>query len=252
MKKFISNKYILYTLGIILFFIIWWMISLIVNKPVSVFPDPIRTIKESFTVLQTTYFYKSLGMSLLKMLIGFIIALLIALLLGIPAGYNENIHKVLSPTMTILKAIPTAALVLLFLVLIGAKNAPIIIVVLISFPILYESIVGGITNVDKEVKEAASIETQNILQNIFLVRLPLAMPTILVGISSSFALSFKIEIMAEIVSGDTSYGLGTAIALKQTQNASNMVPVFAYAFLAIVLMLIVTALGSLVKKLLTK
>ena len=216
------------------------------------FPDPIRTIRESFNVLGTSYFYKSLGASLLKMLIGFGIALLLALLLGIIAGNYVHLQKVLEPTMTILKAIPTAALVLLFLVLIGAKNAPILIVVLICFPILYEAVIGGFNNIKTSINNALKVDSNSTLYNIFLVKLPLSIPSILIGISSSFALSFKIEIMAEIVSGDTGYGLGTAIALKQTQNASNMVPVFAYAFLAIVLMLIITLLASLVKKKLTK
>ena len=248
MKKFITNKYVIYILGIALFFGIWTLTSLIVNSPVSVFPDPIRTIKEAFSYLGDVYLYRCLGYSLLRMAIGFGIALILALVFGIIAGNSPYLQKLFHPTMTILKAIPTACMVLLFLVLMGAKSAPILIVVLISFPILYEAIVGGFNNINKDIKEALEIESNNPVRKTFMVKLPLAIPYVLVGISSSFALSFKIEIMAEIISGDTSYGLGVAISYAQSHNPSNMVPVFAYAFIAIILMLIVTLLANIIKK----
>lgn len=252
MKKFISNKYVLYTLGIALFFAIWEAVSLIINKPVSVFPDPFRTITESIKILGQISFYRHLGVSSLRMLLGFGLAFILALIFGILAGNIKQLQKVFAPTMTVLKAIPTAALVLLFLVLMGAKNAPILIVVLICFPILYDSVIGGFNNLNKDILEAMALEKHGGLSKTLRVKLPLSLPHILIGVSSSFALSFKIEIMAEIISGDTSYGLGVAISYAQSHNPSNMVPVFAYAFLSIVLMLIVTFISSVLKKVISK
>ena len=71
-------------------------------------------------------------------------------------------------------------------------------------------------------------------------------------ISSSFALSIKIEIMAEALSGFTGYGLGVAIRYAQENNPGNMVPVFAYSFLAILVMLIISLGANLIKGTLKK
>lgn len=247
MKKSIINP-LLYIGGIGIFILIWSAISFFIGNPISIFPNPFNTVTEAISILGTSYFYKCFGMSLLRMFIGFAVALLVALLFGILAGTIKWVEKLLKPTITILKAIPTAALILLFLVLLGAKNTPILIVVLICFPILYESVVGGFNNINQEIQDTLRVDSGKIVSDVFKVKIPLSMPHILVGISSSFALSFKIEIMAEIISGDTGYGLGTAISYAQSHNPSNMVPVFAYSFLAIVFMLIITLLMNLVKK----
>ncbi len=250
MRRIFGNKYFLYSIGVLIFFLIWALISLCLGNSVSLFPDPITTIKEAFLTLGNLYFYKCLGTTLLRMLIGFGIALISAFVLGILAGEFKELQTVFSPIMTIMKSVPTAALVFLFLVLLKAKNAPILIVVLICTPILYESIIGGFNNIDPNILDAASIDGGKKLKTTFEVKLPQAMPSIIIGIASSFALSLKIEIMAEVVSGDTSYGLGVAISTAMTRDPSNLVPIFAYAFLTIIVALLFTALSKLVKHLL--
>ena len=152
------------------------------------------------------------------------------------------------PTIIALKSIPTATLLFLFLVLVGAKYAPIFIVILISYPILYESFVGGIENIDENIINALKLDGENSLKNIVKVKIPLAIPYVLVGIASSFALSFKIEIMAEILTGDTKEGLGAAILAAQKNDPTNMIPIFAYSLIAIIFILIIDLIANFVKK----
>lgn len=251
-KKFITNKYTLYGVGIIVFFLLWWIISLIINEPIKIFPDPFSTISYSIGILGKSYFYKCLGYSFYKLLIGFVIAFILALVFGTIAGNSPVFEKIASPTITVLKAIPTVAVVFLFLVLLKSKNMPILTVILITFPILYEATANGIKNIDSNVIEAMRLECRNTLRANFAVKIPLAMPYILVGIASSFALSIKIEIMAEALSGFTGYGLGVAIRYAQENNPADMRPVFAYSFLAILIMLIISLAASLVKNALKK
>lgn len=213
-----------------------------------IFPDPFVTIKQSIKILSKSYVYKCLGSSLLRMLIGFTISFLLAMISGVIAGCNQNIKKFFKPTIIALKSIPTATLLFLFLVLVGAKYAPIFIVILISYPILYESFVGGIENIDENIINALKLDGENSLKNIVKVKIPLAIPYVLVGIASSFALSFKIEIMAEILTGDTKEGLGAAILAAQKNDPTNMIPIFAYSLIAIIFILIIDLIANFVKK----
>ena len=134
----------------------------------------------------------------------------------------------------------------------GAKNAPIMIVLLISFPILYESVVGGYENIDKSLIDYLKLDGENKIGNIVKIKFPLAMPYMFVGIASSFALSFKIQIMAEILTGDTRSGLGCAILGAQRNDPTNMVPIFAYSLIAIILVLIIDLIAIVIKKRLIK
>ncbi len=249
MKRFITNKYVIYTLGILLFLLLWEIISLIINEPIIIFPDPITTIIEAGKLLINKETYVHIGASLYRVLVGFIIAFILALIFGSLAGNNKYIYKLFLPTITALKAIPTAAMVFVFLVLVGFNDAPILIVILMAFPILYDSVVGGFINIDKTINDALKLDTSNEVKKALFVRLPLSIPYILVGLASSFALTFKVEIMAEIMTGTNGNGLGTIIRLQRTVlNPSDMRPVFAYSLIVVILVLLSHLLASIAKK----
>ena len=67
MKKFITNKYILYLIGIIFFTFVWWLLSILIGEQTLVFPGPIVTLKEVFKILQTKYIYKCLSITFIRM-----------------------------------------------------------------------------------------------------------------------------------------------------------------------------------------
>ena len=240
MKRFISNKKTLIVLGIIFIFLIWFLISLIFDEYSIIFPSPIKTIKRSIEILSTSYVYECLLASFIKMIIGFVIAFILALIFGIISGNNKSFKIFLNPLITTLKSIPTAALVFLFLVITGATNTPIMMVILISFPILYESVVAGFSNIDKEIIDTIRIDTNNSFLSTFYVKLPMSLSYIIVGIASSFALSFKIEIMSEIITGSTRSGLGSAIMTYQRNDPTDMTSILAFSFIAIIFILIVS------------
>ncbi len=252
MKKFITKIKFEYLIGIVLFLTIWFLISFIVDEKTMIFPDPISTFKETVRILNSSYVFKCLGDSLLRLITGFGISFVLALVFGIIAGNSKTLKRIFTPTISVLKSIPTASLVFLFLVLVGAKNAPILMVILISFPILYESISGGIENMDTDVINAMKLDSGSFIYNIIKIQIPLIIPYVVIGIASSFALSFKIEIMAEILSGSTRNGLGSAILGAQKNDPTNMVPIFAYSLIAIILSALITIIFRLIKKYISK
>lgn len=251
MKTFIKNNKVLYTIGIILFVIIWYIIAEIIGQKQLIFPGPIETFKDLFILLTKKYTYLSILSSLIKMIIGYMISIVLAMIFGIIAGLNKYIEKILKPTIIALKAIPTASLLFLFIVLAGFEYAPVFVVILISFPILYDSIVGGLTNIPKSLNEATLIDGGNSFKNIVKIKLPLASNYILVGIASSFGLAFKVEIMAEVLTGKTSYGIGNAIHTIQSSE-SSMVSIFSWTIIAITILLIITFISNIIKKKLLK
>ncbi|MGM9858461.1 MAG: ABC transporter permease [Bacilli bacterium] len=240
MKKFISNKYVAFTIGIIVIFLLWWIVSLCIEESIMIFPNPLLVFQNTFKILGGSYIYKCIGFSFLKVFIGFIISFILALIFGIIAGNFEFFYNFMKPIITTLKAIPTATLVFFFLVLVGAKNAPILMVILLSFPIIYDSIASGIKNIDKDLMDNMLLDGGKNFRNIMKLEVPLIYKYILLGISSSFALSFKIEIMAEILTGNTSLGLGSAILAAQRNDPTNMIPIFSYSLITIIFVLIIS------------
>ena len=238
MGKFTINKKIYFLLGVVFIFVVWELISQLLNNNSLIFPSPIIVFKETINILKGSYVYKCLYYTLIRMAVGFIIAIIFSMILGTFSGLNIKFKYLLAPFVTMLKTIPTASLVFLFLVISGAKYAPIYIVVLICFPILYESIVSGYENIDVAVADTLKLEKGSELTKIIKIRVPLCFPYLKLGIASSLGLSFKIEIMAEILTGSTTNGLGSAISYIQKAEPTNMTGIFAYSLIAIAIALL--------------
>lgn len=249
-KKIILNKYFLSCVGIAFFFLVWIVIYYIAGQSQYVFPSPSDTIKQVGIYLGDSFTYQCILESLKRMLIGFSIASVLGIGVGIIVGNYFSLKYVFNPTMIAIKSVPTAALAFLFLTLIGYSEAPIFIVGIIVFPIVYEATVAGYRTIDPYVLMSARVDgAKRIRSNIF-IRFPLALPTIAIGLISSFALSFKIEIMAEVIASTSkSIGLGRAIQTSFSNSTNGLVPTFAYSLIAIIIMLLVTLLFDGLKKL---
>lgn len=247
MKAFFTNKKVLLILGTVFILLLWLILSALFDKNAMIFPSPIDSIKSMSNLLGYKSTYEYLGSTLFRMIVGFFTAFIVALFLGIIAGHNQSFYTFLKPLMNVLKSVPTVVFVYLFIIIFQPKNAPIYVVILVSMPILFEAIVQGISKTDPLVIQAAKIDGANKLAEIIRVRLPLATPYIIVGISSSLAMSFKVEIMAEVLTGMTKGGLGAAIGALQGSEAS-LVNVFGYALIVITLVLIFTYLSEYLKK----
>ena len=198
-------------------------------------------------MLKDDYIYRCLLQTMTRMLLGFIISFVLAFVLGVIAGNDERLELLFKPLMNVLRSIPTACLVYLFLVLLGARMTPLFIVVLIAFPILYESVLSGIKSTPIEYLEACRLDGSGIIRENLVLRIPLGFPYILAGIVSTFGLSLKIEIMAEVITGYTRLGIGSAILAQQRSDPTNMVPIFAYGFVVIVLVLFLDLIAFLLK-----
>lgn len=251
MKKFISaltSNTSLYIFGIFFVFILWYVISISQGYGNLVFPNPFDTIKETGVLLSASYIYKCIGWTILRTLIGFAIAFVGAFILGTLAGSFKQVQTFLKPLIIVLKSAPTAAFVFLFLILSGSRYAPIYIVIILAFPILYEAVVGGIGSITPEINDALKVDSGRYFQSLIRVKIPLSFRYIAVGLASSFALSFKTAIMAEIIAGDTNYGLGSAITAYRNSEPANLVPIFAITLIAILLILFVDLVSILIKK----
>ena len=248
MRRSITDKTLWKLAGTVFLLLFWQFLAVTVGHRDFILPGPRETFLASFRMLQGTYVYKCIFETLKRMVAGFTISFLIGLVLGCFAGNDERIRIFFEPFMTCLKAIPTASLVYLFIVLSGARNAPLYIVVLISLPIIYESVAGGIANLDPSVDKALRVDGGNAFTNTWKVKLPLAVPYIIVGMASSFTLSFKIEIMAEVITGYSKLGLGSAILASQRSDPTDMTDVFAYSLAAVLIVLLIDELAHILER----
>lgn len=227
-----NNKLIMTIVGIIFIFFLWFIISLIANSPII--PHPIDTFRTLFILLEQKDTYFHIGSTLLRLFIGLLISLLLGLIFGILSGVSSHVRAFLKPLVVTLRTIPTASIILILISITKFQYAPIYVTILLIFPLIYEAVVSGLTNIDQTICDALKVDGDNEFKSLFKVKIPLASPMIKLGFVQSLGLGMKVMIMSEIISGNRSiYGLGFALRLAQEDILYK--EMFAYTLIAIFL-----------------
>jgi len=238
---------VLVIIGILILLLIWEISSLVVNK-INVFPDAVVTFQRFFQLLGDQSIYLAIISSLGVLLLTLLFSLIVALILGTISGLSNTVNRILTPTITFMKVIPTACIVILLIIFVKSIYSTMIVIFLVVFPILYESIVNGIHNLDQNIINSLRIEGLYSRNSIFKVIIPQILPYLYVGIVSSFGLGMKVEIMSEIIVGSVSFvGLGHLIYTAYAIN-NDYIQLFALTLLTLFSFGVVDIILYLIKK----
>ena len=113
-KKLRRTAIILFWLGI------WTVLALFVNNKILMV-TPTETAKELLRLLRDGDFYVSVGRSLLRIGTGFLAGFAVAVLLAAGSRYFSFLEELMSPVMSLLKAIPVASFVVILLIWWGSS-----------------------------------------------------------------------------------------------------------------------------------
>lgn len=207
-------------------------------------------IIDMFRVLvdRRSFFMELLLQHITISIISIIIASLIGVLLGIfISEYNKSSKSVLS-FVSFIYTIPSISL-LGFLIPfsgIGDTTAIIALTVYALLPMVRNTHTG-ITNIDKNVLEAAKGMGSTNFQILYKIKLPLAFPVIISGLRNMVTMTIALAGIASFIGAG---GLGVAIYRGITTNnpAMTMIGSLLIAILAIVMDLIIGALEKLTKR----
>jgi len=242
-KSIVENiVYPLIAVGIII--AIWAIIGAAKNNPL-VLPMPGIVIKRFFALGSETGFWSSVGASLLRTLICFLISFALALLLASIAGLFKPLHKVLNPMVTILRAAPTVAVILIMYAFVGNDTMTMVVGFLIAFPIMYSAFYGAIVGVDKDLLEMARVYKVKPINKILHIYLPSITPCLFDTSKSTLSLSLKVVVAAEILTNvSTSIGGKVQVAYASFE----IVYLLAWTIVAIVFSFVLEAIVAILKK----
>ena len=231
--------------GIVGVFLLWWLISVLLKT--SLFPTPWVVLPEFFKLFALKSTYLAVGGTLLRLIASIAAGMILGLLLGVISGLNESFRAYIRPLIVIFKTVPTAAVIYILIVLVSPNYAPIIIVFLMAFPIIYEAIVTGMTSIDPNIIDASSMDGARTIQKVFRIYIPLSSNYILLGFVSSIGLGMKVAIMSEVLTGNASAdGIGKLI--RNAALTVDMTLIMAYSLIAIIIIGLIDIAIHFVKK----
>lgn len=226
-----KDRKILFLIGVGLLLLSWSLISYLLKQPILV-PTPPETGRELVRIVRDNRFLQVVGATLLRFSLGFLITMLLAAVFGIAAGLEPRFASAFAPLIALIKAVPTMAIILLAIIWLKSDVAPILVIFLISFPVLYWSWKSGMEETDSKLLEMARLYQVGKKKILFGIYLPSAKPYVLSGISSALGLGFKVGIGAEVLC-QPQLGIGTAFQIEKSNL--NTAGVFAWALICVVL-----------------
>lgn len=181
------------------FLIVVWQIVALAAGSQFIFPGPIATLRELVYLLGQAEFWPAISATVLRGLAGFIISCLLGLVLGLAGGVNRTIFLLLQPVMAVIRSTPVMSVIILAIIWINNDLVPIMVCLLIAFPILYGNVVEGIRNVDNQLVEMASVYNVQRWRLFFELYLPSMVPFMVAGASNAMGITWKVIIAAEVL-----------------------------------------------------
>ena len=213
-----------------LFLIILWTILYFVIQRSFIIPSPLETLKYLGNLLITDTFYKSIFMTLVRILFGFLLSLIIALILAIISFEFPIFANLFSPINLLAKTIPNISYMIIALIWFGSEGAVTTVVFMILFPIFYNSFYDTLKKEDKILLDVERLYKENIIYKLKNRTIPELIPNILSTGKTALSLGFKVGVMAEIL-GSVNIGIGRQISFCKTQL--NMSGIFAWTFVIV-------------------
>ena len=190
---------ILPVISVLVIILAWWIASASINNN-FILPSVKETMEEFFALFLDKQFYLAFFLTFLRSFIAFIVSFALAFLLAILSNKIVCVKKAIAPIISITRALPTIAIVLLLLLWTNSSIAPVIVTMLVVFPTIYTHLYSAFCSLDKTVEEAGRVDGANEFQVFKNIELSQALPTIYSAIGSGISLNFKLMVAAEVIS----------------------------------------------------
>jgi NitT/TauT family transport system permease protein len=171
--------------------------------------------------------------------ISFVLALIFALIAYMVPWFG----RFLSPIVSMLRSLPTLAVLLVLLVWAGAAKAPVIVAFMSLFPMLYAGMSAALSQVDEELLEMSRVYRVPMKEQALSLFLPSMAPYVLREAGAAFSFALKLVVSAEVLA-NTYKSLGGM--MQEARLYLEMPTLIALVILTFLVGLALESLGVLV------
>ncbi len=200
--------------SIFLFFALWDVGHQIYGS--FILPSPSNVLSELFNILQSPQTIHNLQVTAKRVLLGFGFSFAIGSVLGLLAGFFVTASMMSRPYATIFMATPPIAWIVLAMIWFGmGDNTVIFTVIVASFPIIFIGALQGTRTLEGDLKEVCDSFHLPMLMKFKELYIPHIFSYIFPAWISALGMSWKIVVMAELLS--TNDGLGAQLGVARSQ-----------------------------------
>ncbi len=188
-----------------------------------ILPSPLETFEKLTLLLGDPRIQEHLSLTLHRALKGLLISLALGSLLGFLAGLFKTASLLARPIVTILVGIPPIAWIVLAMIWFGLGEGTVLFTIIIaSFPIVFVGALEGSRAIEGESQEMCDAFSLSWIQKLFHLYIPHLFSYLFPSYIAALGMSWKIVIMAELLSSSDGIGAELAIARSHLETITAL------------------------------
>ncbi len=204
-------KRLLLRIAALVFWIaVWALVAAWINKEVLV-PSPLAVARVLGSLIVLPSYWMSIAFSLIRILVGFLIGCAAGVLIAALCFRFSLADALLSPALSVIRAVPVASFIILALVLIGTDKVPSFTAFLMVLPIVTANTLSGLRSADNDLREVCILYRFGAVKTVRLLYLPALRPYFLTAARTSLGMAWKAGIAAEVLCSSLSKSIGGEI-----------------------------------------
>lgn len=225
-------KNALISVGALILMWVIWIIAYHAEGNEYIIPSFSSAIKSLWQLLQTASFWRAFGYTLYRTVIAFVASFVLAAVCASLSALSKVFRALLNPFITVLRTIPTMAIILIILLWTNPKTAPIIVGGLVTFPMIYAQMSASFNRTEGELGAVIKVYHIKPHNAIFSIYLPNILADALTQAGAGFSLTLKIIVSAEVMA-NTYKSLGGM--MQQAKSYLEIPELFALTIITVIL-----------------
>lgn len=212
-KKYIYNKKIKKAVIIVGWIFIWQLLTMSVNNSILL-AGPIDTITAIFRNIIEISFWQTVCCCVLRIAVGFFAGVMLGFVF---AGLSYKflwLEDILAPIIILMKAMPVASFVVLFLIWWRSDVLASVISFFVVFPMIYISTLEGIRSADRKLIEMADVFEICKWNRFFYIYRPALQPFLDSCLKVCVGMSWKAGVAAELI-GTPAFSIGERLYMAK-------------------------------------
>lgn len=225
-----------------------WLIWLIACRIIAngyILPSFTETLASLFRTLGEGAFWRALGNTLWRTLLAFLVSIVLGVGLALIARLFDGVRYFLAPVVSILRTLPTMAVILILLIWTTPATAPVIVSGLVLFPAAYAAALASMDEVHASYGTLARAYGVSKGKQALKMYLPLSAPAVLGQAGSILSMGLKITVSGEVLSS-TARSLGGM--MQEAKLFLEMPRLLALTLIAVLLGFLLEGLCALLAK----
>ncbi len=193
-----NNEKLYKALAVLFWLGVWQLLSSLIGQEILLV-SPVRAARTLLDFFGRASFWRAVGSTFSRILMGFSLAMLLGGLFAALACRFKAVRILLHPLMHTVKATPVASFVILALIFIRAKYLSVFISFLMVLPIAYTNLLSGLDNADGQLLEMARVFRVPLYKRVRGIYLHAVYPHLLSACALSLGMCWKAGVAAEVI-----------------------------------------------------